>query len=111
LWLEIHDYRMNNTPRYLDGVNANPGYLYGKLPGWTGVGADSATDGDEDIGLALLIAWHQWGDLMGINYGGTMSTTPISYKQAALDFINAMVAQNAHFPRMATRKAATPGMR
>jgi uncharacterized repeat protein (TIGR01451 family) len=89
LWLWIHDNRMNKVRSYINcPTMITPGYKYNQLPGWTGSGQNSAADGDFDIGLALLIAWKQWGDNMGIN---DACGTPISYKQAALNFINAMV--------------------
>lgn len=89
LWLWIHDNRMNDVTSYSQCPTVlNPTYKYGKLPGWTGTGADAAADGDFDIALALLVAWYQWGDNMGIN---DACGNPISYKTAATDFINALV--------------------
>jgi uncharacterized repeat protein (TIGR01451 family) len=58
------------------------------LPGWTNApGDNSAADGDFDIGLALLCAYYQWGEFMGIN---DACGNPISYKYEALEFLKAM---------------------
>lgn len=87
MWLYIHDFTMNKVKRYSDCKDASPGYLYSQLPGWTGAGANSATDGDVDIALALLCAYRQWGEFMGIN---DACGNPISYKQAAIDILKAL---------------------
>jgi hypothetical protein len=65
MWLYIHDYIMNKVKRYRDCQESTPGYAYSQLPGWTGAGQNSATDGDVDIALALLTAYRQWGEFMG----------------------------------------------
>lgn len=97
LWCWIHDNRLSKIKRYLDCDSLRPTYAYGKnTAGWnatetTGTGSsndDSAADGDYDIALALLVAYRQWGDMMGVN---DACGNPISYKQAALDFINGLV--------------------
>ncbi|MBN1130014.1 MAG: hypothetical protein JXA71_13565, partial [Chitinispirillaceae bacterium] len=87
MWLYIHDYTLNKVRRYRDGQESSPGYAYSQLPGWTGAGANSAADGDFDIALALLQAYKQWGEFMGIN---DAQGKPISYKQAAIDFLRAL---------------------
>ncbi len=87
MWLYIHDFTMNKVKRYSDCRDATPGYAYSQLPGWIGAGSNSAADGDFDIALALLIAHRQWGDAMGID---DACGNPISYKQAAIDFLKAM---------------------
>jgi len=87
MWLYIHDSTLNKVKRYADCKDASPGYLYSQLPGWTGAGANSATDGDVDIALALLQAYKQWGEFMGID---DACGNPISYKQAAIDFLKAL---------------------
>ncbi|MBN2037665.1 MAG: DUF11 domain-containing protein [Chitinispirillaceae bacterium] len=87
MWLYIHDYTLNKVRRYRDGQESSPGYAYSQLPGWTGAGANSAADGDFDIALALLQAYKQWGEFMGIN---DALGNPISYKQAAIDFLTAL---------------------
>ncbi len=73
------------------------GYRYGaNLPGWKNVETtpdghgdnDSATDGDYDIAMGLLLAYEQWGDNMGIN---DACGNPISYRTEALNMIKALV--------------------
>lgn len=88
LWLWIHDHAMNNVKRYSDGQESSPGYKYSRLPGWQNVaGTNSATDGDVDMGFALLIAYYQWGEFMGIN---DAAGNPISYKKDAIEFVKAL---------------------
>ncbi len=48
---------------------------------------DAATDGDVDIGLALLIAYRQWGEFMGVS---SDCGNPISYREEALKFLTSM---------------------
>ncbi|KZS39403.1 hypothetical protein AWE51_12750 [Aquimarina aggregata] len=103
IWFREHDVRMVKHPRYIDGNIPRPTYAYGDnslaepnngvLPG-TGdvsigeVGNDSATDGDVDIALGLLMAWKQWGDDSGyLDSRGNK----ISYKQEALNVIRGLV--------------------
>jgi uncharacterized repeat protein (TIGR01451 family) len=87
MWLYIHDFTLNKVKRYSDCKEASPGYLYSQLPGWTGAGANSATDGDVDIGFALLTAYLQWGEFMGIN---DACGEPISYKKEAINFLKGL---------------------
>ncbi len=87
LWLWIHDFRMNKVKRYSDCEDSSPEYAYSQLPGWTGSGANSAADGDFDIGLALLVAYLQWGEFMGID---DACGEPISYKKEAVEFMKAL---------------------
>ena len=92
LWMRMHDVKLEQLPRYRDGVTVNPGYLYGNLPKDN---TNSAADGDYDMALAILMAWYQWGDNMGIT---AFNGTPISYKAEALRMINALVEVKHHFP-------------
>jgi hypothetical protein len=87
MWLYIHDYTMNKVKRYQDCQESSPGYSYSQLPGWIGAGSNSATDGDVDIALALLTAYRQWGEFMGIK---DACGNQISYKQAAIDFLKGL---------------------
>lgn len=86
LWLRTHDVRKISYPRYSDCVVPNPNYKYGKNALMDN--ADAASDGDFDIALALLMAWYQWGDLMGIQ---DACGNDISYKQEAIDVIKGLV--------------------
>lgn len=97
LWMWIHDNRLSKVKKYWDCTNLRPTYRYGaNLPGWKNVETtpdnngdnDSATDGDYDVAMGLLLAWAQWGDNMGVNDG---CGTPISYKNEALNMIKALV--------------------
>lgn len=97
LWCWVHDNRLSRVKRFYNCTDLRPGYRHGKYTaGWdntaaTAVGStsnDAAADGDFDIGLALLVAWKQWGDNMGQN---DACGNPISYKQSAIDFIKGMV--------------------
>ncbi|MFN3403337.1 MAG: glycosyl hydrolase family 8 [Cytophagaceae bacterium] len=97
LWCWIHDNRLSVVKRYINCADLRPTYAYGPYTaGWkndasTAAGSgdnDSAADGDFDIGLALLIAYRQWGEWMGVN---DACGNPISYRQEAIHFIKAMV--------------------
>ena len=100
LWMWIHDNRIPHRVRYQDGQIRLPNYQYGgglpicyALEGSTSENDGSATDGDDDIAMALLIAYKQWGEFMMqdgkpvLDYSGK----PISYKEAAEDFLKAFV--------------------
>ncbi|MBO5798998.1 MAG: T9SS type B sorting domain-containing protein, partial [Paludibacteraceae bacterium] len=100
LWMWIHDNRIPHRVRYQDGQVRLPNYEFGgglpicyALEGSTSENHGSATDGDDDIGMALLIAYKQWGEFMMqdgkpvLDYNGN----PISYKAAAEDFLKAFV--------------------
>ncbi|MFN8417371.1 MAG: glycosyl hydrolase family 8 [Cytophagaceae bacterium] len=97
LWLWIHDNRLSKVKRYWDCADLRAAYRYGaNLPGWknteaTGVGNgdnDSATDGDFDVAMGLLMAYMQWGEFMGIN---DACGTPINYRTEALNMMKAIV--------------------
>ncbi|MBO5839127.1 MAG: hypothetical protein J6R06_05590, partial [Bacteroidales bacterium] len=100
LWMWIHDNRIPHRVRYQDGKVRLPNYEFGgglpicyALEGSTSENDGSATDGDDDIAMALLIAYKQWGEFMMqdgkpvLDYSGK----PISYKEAAEDFLKAFV--------------------
>ncbi|MBY0424008.1 MAG: hypothetical protein K2Q22_00095, partial [Cytophagales bacterium] len=97
LWFWIHDNRLSGVTRYLNCAPLRATYPYGKnLPGWKNVATtpvgngdnDSATDGDYDIAMALLIAYKQWGNNVGVN---DACGNPISYRTEALNMIKAIV--------------------
>lgn len=100
LWMWIHDNRIPHRVRYQDGKVRLPNYEFGgglpicyAMEGSTSENHGSATDGDDDIAMALLIAYKQWGEFMMqdgkpvLDYSGK----PISYKEAAEDFLKAFV--------------------
>jgi len=87
LWLYAHDFTMNKVVRYRDGSNA-PKYDYSVLPGWqNAAGGNSAADGDFDIAAALMIAYRQWGEFMGIE---DSKKNKISYKADFLKVIKGL---------------------
>jgi uncharacterized repeat protein (TIGR01451 family) len=97
LWMWVHDNRLSSVKQYYNCANLRAGYTYAiGMPGWdndetSSVGAtniNSATDGDVDIAMALLVAYKQWGDNMGIN---DACGQPISYKNEALKMAKALV--------------------
>ncbi|HMA65316.1 MAG TPA: glycosyl hydrolase family 8, partial [Chitinispirillaceae bacterium] len=87
LWLYIHDSTLNKVKRYSDCTETSPGYAYSQLPGWTGAEANSAADGDFDIALALVTAYLQWGEFMGIT---DACGEPVSYKKEAINFLKGL---------------------
>lgn len=103
-YMWAHDRGINGVKRFIDGAINNPNYDYSKgLSGAGKFGAstdvlggaannNSATDGDVDFALALLIAYKQWGEHSGIilNHGG-WGGKEINYKEEALRYIRAMV--------------------
>ncbi len=100
LWMWIHDNRIPHRVRYQDGKVRLPNYKFGgglpicyAMEGSTEENHGSATDGDDDIAMALLIAYKQWGEFM--KQDGEVvkdfNGNPISYKKAAEDFIKAFV--------------------
>jgi uncharacterized repeat protein (TIGR01451 family) len=97
LWLWIHDNRLSKVKQYYNCANLRTAYTYAVgMPGWDndetswvgGTNINSATDGDVDIAMGLLIAYKQWGEFMGIN---DACGAPISYKKEALNMIKALV--------------------
>ncbi len=93
LWMCVHDKARVKQPRYIDGVVLEPGYAYGDYA--LKDNANSATDGDVDIALALYVAWMQWGDDMGVRDSrGNM----ISYRKEMIDVIRGLVATSTRFP-------------
>src|SRR6185437_14460200 len=103
-YMWMHDRQFQKTARYIDGVVNSPTYAYS--PGISGAGnstsldvlggglsGNSPGDGDEDIAMALLVAWKQWGDNGRIGGTGTtdFSGNPIYYKTEAIKYIKTMV--------------------
>lgn len=99
LWMWIHDNRMSDVKRYSDGKWLRKGDRHGGLADFYLTAKDSvgyngsATDGDNDIAMALLIAYKQWGEFM--RQDGEIvkdfEGNPISYKQIAEDYVKALV--------------------
>ena len=110
LWMWIHDNKIPKAERYSDGKilfqdypfspglaccfdNAEDTTSLRKGPNGFYSEESSATDGDEDIALALLIAYKQWGDTMMQNGKPVtdFNGNPISYRQMAKDYLSAFV--------------------
>ena len=108
LWMWIHDYKIPHAIRYQDGKTLFEDYQWSpglptcfttdkKLdspktgPHGEYSDASSATDGDDDIALALLIAYKQWGEWMMQNGKPVKDANgnPISYKEILDDFLKA----------------------
>lgn len=100
LWMWIHDYKIPKVERYYDGKVFLPDYKFS--PGLplcytdeTNIDPEegSATDGDDDIALAVLIAYKQWGEWMMQDGKPVLDSkgNPISYKKIAKDFLAAYV--------------------
>lgn len=107
-YMWAHDRSFHGTQRFVDGVYNSPNYGYakglsgaGSLGAGTGVAGggmngNSATDGDVDVALALLMAYKQWGEHSGI-FIPSMGNKELNYKEEALKYIRAMV-DTAIFP-------------
>lgn len=100
LWMWIHDYKIPKVERYYDGQIFLPNYEFS--PGLPLCYTDetkidpnegSATDGDDDIALAVLVAYKQWGEWMMQDGKKVLDSkgNPISYKKIAQDFLAAYV--------------------
>lgn len=108
LWMWIHDYKIPHAVRYQDGkvlfedYKWSPGlpmcyttdrYMYAPTAGPHGTWPDeaSATDGDDDIAMALLVAYKQWGETMMQNGKPVKDANGkvISYKEILDDFLKA----------------------
>ena len=109
-YMYLHDRSFQKTYRYIDKIENSPGYQYS--PGINGAGnkvvginpqsnvlggglsGNSAGDGDEDIAMALLVAWKQWGDNGTLGGPGTVDPNtgqPIYYKTEAIKYIKTLV--------------------
>ncbi len=89
LWFRIHDQFRPGSQSYATGATI-PGGGYGKLIIGDANNDCSATDGDNEIVMALYIAWRQWGDDSGHKAAnGEM----ISYKKELIDVTRGLVAR------------------
>ncbi|MBO7442100.1 MAG: hypothetical protein J6T83_03380, partial [Paludibacteraceae bacterium] len=88
LWFRIHDSFRPTATSYLTGAKVPDGG-YGNLIIGDQANSCSATDGDNEIVLALYIAWRQWGDDSGHKAAnGEM----ISYKKDMIEVTRGLVA-------------------
>lgn len=112
MWM--HDRQFQKTARFVDNVTNSPNYPYnpgisgaGSMSSGTNVyggalGGNSATDGDVDLGMALLIAWKQWGDNGVICNDPELG--PITYKAEALKYISTMADTLLHSLSLPVKK-------
>ncbi|MCQ2191777.1 MAG: DUF11 domain-containing protein [Paludibacteraceae bacterium] len=98
-WMCMHDKRRARSKKYSDCTPTYADYEYGpfSLIDYSG----SATDGDEDVALALYVAYKQWGEFMLDEKGEKVLDAcgnPISYKQELIEVLRGLVALNTRFP-------------
>lgn len=101
LWMRTHDLRRNHTKKYSDCKPTGEGYEYGPFSLGDNRGDfDSAADGDEDVALALYVAYKQWGEFMLDEKGEKVLDAcgnPISYKQELIEVVRGLVALSTRF--------------
>ncbi len=104
LYMWVHDRGFHRVRRFIDGVWNSPTYPYSKgtdgagnlgsstatAGGSAGVNNNSATDGDVDVALALLVAYKQWGPNSGIFPGGWGGATEMNYYDEAMQFVKSL---------------------
>lgn len=114
LWMRTHDLRRNRTKKYSDCKPTGEGYEYGPFSlGDNGGGFDSVADGDEDVALALYVAYKQWGEFMLDENGEKVLDAcgnPISYKQELIEVVRGLVALSTRFPEDVTAMRVNSGM-
>lgn len=88
LWFRIHDSFRPGSKSYLTGETIGGGQ-YGNLIIGDQNNDCSATDGDNEIVMALYIAWRQWGDDSG--HKGKNGEV-ISYKKDLIEVTRGLVA-------------------
>ncbi len=88
LWFRIHDSFRPGSKSYLTGETIGGG-TYGNLIIGDQNNDCSATDGDNEIVLALYIAWRQWGDDSGHT---AANGEKISYKKDMIEVTRGLVA-------------------
>jgi uncharacterized repeat protein (TIGR01451 family) len=114
LWMRIHDLRRNRTKKYSDCKPTGESYKYGPFSLGDNEGDfDSAADGDEDVALALYVAYKQWGEFMLDEKGEKVLDAcgnPISYKQELIEVVRGLVALSTRFPEDVTAIRVNSGM-
>ncbi|MCQ2230639.1 MAG: glycosyl hydrolase family 8 [Paludibacteraceae bacterium] len=88
LWFRIHDSFRPGSKSYLTGETIGGGG-YGDLIIGDQANTCSATDGDNEVVLALYIAWRQWGDNSGHK---AKNGDAISYKKDLIEVTRGLVA-------------------
>lgn len=102
LWMRTHDLRRNHTKKYSDCKPIGEYYGYGpfSLSDDGKPGGNSAADGDEDVALALYVAYKQWGEFMLDKNGEKVLDAcgePISYKKELIEVVRGLVALSTRF--------------
>ena len=73
LWMRTHDLRRTHTKKYSNCKPTGESYAYGQFSLGDNDGSfNSAADGDEDVALALYVAYKQWGEFMLDKNGETV---------------------------------------
>lgn len=101
LWMRTHDLRRYRTKKYSDCKPTGESYEYGPFSLGDNEGDfDSAADGDEDVALALYVAYKQWGEFMLDENGEKVLDAcgePISYKKELIEVVRGLVALSTRF--------------
>ncbi|MEE1064451.1 MAG: glycosyl hydrolase family 8, partial [Paludibacteraceae bacterium] len=101
LWMRTHDLRRYRTKKYSDCKPTGESYEYGPFSLGDNEGDfDSAADGDEDVALALYVAYKQWGEFMLDENGEKVLDAcgePISYKKELMEVVRGLVALSTRF--------------
>ena len=101
-WMCTHDKRRNRSKKYSDCKPIGEYYGYGpfSLSDDGKPGGNSAADGDEDVALALYVAYKQWGEFMLDKNGEKVLDAcgePISYKKELIEVVRGLVALSTRF--------------
>lgn len=114
LWMRIHDLRRNRTKKYSDCKPTGESYEYGPFSLGDNEGDfDSVADGDEDVALALYVAYKQWGEFMLDEKGEKVLDAcgnPISYKQELIEVVRGLVALSTRFADEGSKIRVNSGM-
>ena len=114
LWMRTHDLRRYRTKKYSDCKPTGESYEYGPFSLGDNEGDfDSAADGDEDVALALYVAYKQWGEFMLDENGEKVldaCENPISYKQELIEVVRGLVALSTRFAKDGAKIRVNSGM-
>ncbi|MBE6326417.1 MAG: DUF11 domain-containing protein [Bacteroidales bacterium] len=114
LWMRTHDLRRYRTKKYSDCKPIEENYGYGPFSlGDQGGEGNSAADGDEDVALALYVAYKQWGEFMLDENGEKVLDAcgnPISYKQELIEVVRGLVALSTKFANDGSEIRVNSGM-
>ena len=111
LWMRTHDLRRYRTKKYIDCKPIEENYEYGQFS--LGDNNNSAADGDEDVALALYVAYKQWGEFMLDEKGEKVLDAcgnPISYKQELIEVVRGLVALSTKFANDGSEIRVNSGM-